>query len=219
MMWRSLFSWWIIALIAITDIAQLPILPVHPVIASGGHERPRGRIERLRERGKEQEGKTESSRRETASERLRETSRAGREKIDLRPKETRKLTESTRQVRERLNGSGSRSPAFEKLRTNEAKRERNVTVLGHHPDYVVASDRLGAKRFEVPMEHWEKLSETEKWNANKKFLDRAISRGTRFYLATPVENVRKGSYYYKELKYLSEKGYKLSNDRKYLDKK
>ena len=56
------------------------------------------------------------------------------------------------------------------------------------------------------------MTETERWTANAKFLDRAIAKKSEFVLATSLDKVRKGSYLEKEIKYLTEKGYKLSED-------
>lgn len=56
------------------------------------------------------------------------------------------------------------------------------------------------------------MSDAERWGANQKFLDRMISRGDDIILATPLENVRPGSYYASELEYLASKGYAPSAD-------
>lgn len=56
------------------------------------------------------------------------------------------------------------------------------------------------------------MSEIERWKANQKFLDRIIDRGDDIILATPLKKVRPGSYFARELEYLSSKGYVLSAD-------
>jgi hypothetical protein len=56
------------------------------------------------------------------------------------------------------------------------------------------------------------MSEPERWAANRKFLDRAIARSDDIVLATPLEQMRPGSYFAREVDYLLEKGYKLSKD-------
>lgn len=56
------------------------------------------------------------------------------------------------------------------------------------------------------------MSQTEQWAANQKFLDRAIARGDDFVLATPLDNVRAGSFFERELQYLFSKGYQLADD-------
>lgn len=45
---------------------------------------------------------------------------------------------------------------------------------------------------------------------NQQYLDQAIIRGDNFRLATPVNQVRPGSYYQLELNYLYNRGYRVS---------
>lgn len=56
------------------------------------------------------------------------------------------------------------------------------------------------------------MSEAERWGANQKFLDRMISRGDEIILATPLDKVRPGSYFARELEYMGSKGYVPSAD-------
>ena len=56
------------------------------------------------------------------------------------------------------------------------------------------------------------MSDAEKWSANRKFLDRMIVRGDEIVLATPLERVKSGSYYQRELNYLFQKGFQVSKD-------
>lgn len=56
------------------------------------------------------------------------------------------------------------------------------------------------------------MSVTGRWNANKKFLDRAINRGDEFKLATPFNAETASGYFKKEIEYLLDQGYKLSED-------
>ncbi len=94
-----------------------------------------------------------------------------------------------------------------------------VVVLGHHPTYSKVGTEVGAKFFNIPTAIWKKMSPAQQWEANKKFLDRAISRGDKFGLATPLNQVKPGSFYQKELNYLiHEKGYKVSADGLWLIK-
>ncbi|MBK8576052.1 MAG: hypothetical protein IPN90_10415 [Elusimicrobia bacterium] len=89
-------------------------------------------------------------------------------------------------------------------------------VLGHYPEYIQVADKIGGKRFNIPTAVWEKMSAAERWTANAKFLDRCIARGDTFILATPIKNVVPGSFYQKELNYLFQKGYRLSDDARFL---
>ncbi len=85
------------------------------------------------------------------------------------------------------------------------------TVLGKFPDYLKVADKLGARRFNVPGEVWNKMTKAEQWAANQKFLDRAIARGDEFVLSNPVKSISdvSGSLR-KELEYLIERGYRLN---------
>ena len=54
------------------------------------------------------------------------------------------------------------------------------------------------------------MTSAQQWEANVKFLDRAIARGDKFLLSNPVKNISETTgYFRKELEYLVEKGYKL----------
>lgn len=94
----------------------------------------------------------------------------------------------------------------------EASSARGRVVLGHYPEYVEKANELNARRFTVPESVWNKMSESERWMANQKFLDRLIRRGDEVTLATPVDKVRPGSYFERELLYLTGKGYQFNND-------
>jgi hypothetical protein len=94
----------------------------------------------------------------------------------------------------------------------------NQIVLGHHPAYTDEAAKTGAQTFEVPINIWKPMSEEQKWEANVKFLDRAIQRGDEIVLATPPDQARNDSYYRKELDYLQSKGYVPSADGKKLIK-
>lgn len=90
---------------------------------------------------------------------------------------------------------------------------RGTTVLGKFPDYIKRADELGARRFSVPTDIWNKMSKAEQWRANQKFLDRLIARGDDIVLSNPVKNISETSgAFRKELDYLVEMGFKLSKD-------
>jgi RHS repeat-associated protein len=90
--------------------------------------------------------------------------------------------------------------------------ERATTVLGHYPEYLQLGEKIGGRTFNVPTRIWEGMSPAEQWAANQKFLDRAIARGDTIRLATPASQAREGSFYERELQYLTSKGYRLSSD-------
>jgi RHS repeat-associated protein len=88
-----------------------------------------------------------------------------------------------------------------------ASEGKGVTVLGHYPAYTNMAEASGANYFNVPTAEWNAMSSSEQWSMNQKSLDDAISRGDRFQLATPLDQVRPGSFYERELEYLQSKGY------------
>ena len=76
-------------------------------------------------------------------------------------------------------------------------------VLGHYPDYKKVAERIGAKYFNIPAKIWEKMNTAKRWIANKKFLDRAVSRGDELIPATKKVNMKEGyTYYHAERSYL-----------------
>ena len=99
-----------------------------------------------------------------------------------------------------------------KLSGAPAKRTTGETVLGSYPEYVKLSDDLNARRFEIPLDAWNKMSEAEKWAANKKFLDRTINKGDAIILSNDAHKAKPGSYFSREIDYLKSKGYTLSDD-------
>ncbi|MDH7459631.1 DUF6443 domain-containing protein [Chitinophagaceae bacterium 26-R-25] len=93
-----------------------------------------------------------------------------------------------------------------------------TSVLGHYPEYVNLAENMGARTFQVPTSVWNEMSTAEQWEANQKFLDRMILRGDNIRLATPLNQVKPGSFFQRELIYLFDKGYKLSSDGLWLVK-
>jgi len=101
------------------------------------------------------------------------------------------------------------------LRATSAARaapQMGRTVLGHYPAYVEKAAELGARRFNVPTNIWNKMSPAQQWAANQKFLDRMIARGDQVILATPANAARAGSFFARELQYLKSQGYQLADD-------
>ena len=89
-----------------------------------------------------------------------------------------------------------------------AKRNSGSTVLGHYPEYSKLADDFGHRRFDIPKAAWDNMTDAQRWAANQKFLDRTISRGDEIILSTPLNQVKPGSYFARELEYLSGKGYR-----------
>jgi len=80
-------------------------------------------------------------------------------------------------------------------------------VIGNNPDYQRVAISEGAQYFEVPLKQWNKLTEDEKWAANQKFLDRGVAQGVTFRLATPIDRMKAGSVYEREVNHLLSSGY------------
>jgi RHS repeat-associated protein len=98
------------------------------------------------------------------------------------------------------------------VRFPAAERIVGRTVLGHYPEYTQLAGEFGARRFNIPTHVWNRMTDAERWAANQKFLDRMIRRGDVVILATPLDKVKPGSYFQRELDYLFGHGYKLSPD-------
>ncbi len=83
------------------------------------------------------------------------------------------------------------------VQSNELPKEyhQDVLVLGRYPQYVELADKLGAHRFDLRTEVWERMTETERQAANLRTLDRAIARRARIVLTDAPIKVTPGSQY------------------------
>ena len=110
-------------------------------------------------------------------------------------------------------GSGKLlGPAVEKT-IGKAIAKSGISVLGKARHYEIVAEALDADSFEIPPAIWAKMSTTEKWAANRKFLDRMIERGDEIVFSDPVRNIDDVSgNFRKEIEYLLQKGFKLSDD-------
>jgi RHS repeat-associated protein len=97
---------------------------------------------------------------------------------------------------------------FGKIAKGAKLAERGVTVLGHWPDYLKHAEELGARVFDIPTKIAERMSPTELWAANEKFLDRLVRRGDVVELSTPLNKVRPGTTLEREIDYLTRQGYR-----------
>jgi hypothetical protein len=70
--------------------------------------------------------------------------------------------------------------------------------------------QLGTSYFHVSPEQWSLWTTDERWSANQAFLDRAIAKGLPFILASSTRGLPPPSMYYKEISYLSSRGYTMS---------
>jgi hypothetical protein len=122
--------------------------------------------------------------------------------------------ERLKALRERLKArTGGGKPAKP---VAPAKRDGGKTVLGRYPRYVELSDELNARRFEIPIPVWNRMTPSEQWAANQRFLDRTIARGDEVILASPIDDLPPTSSFAKELRYMRSKGYRVSEDGKKL---
>jgi RHS repeat-associated protein len=96
-----------------------------------------------------------------------------------------------------------------------AKRNSQVTVLGRNPLFITLSDKLGARRFEIPLRIQNSRMTTEEvWSANRKFLDRTIRRGDRIVLSNSALDAEPGTFFHREINYLvnTREAYTISSD-------
>jgi hypothetical protein len=94
--------------------------------------------------------------------------------------------------------------------------ERGVTVLGHYPGYVNTAQSIGARYLDVPPAVWARMTPTEQWAANTRFLDRLMARGDNVLLSTPALQAAPNSFFARELEYLTSRGYTVSSDGRWL---
>jgi hypothetical protein len=97
-------------------------------------------------------------------------------------------------------------------------RNAGTIVLGHFPEYLLEAKRRNVPCFDMHMEEWDKMTEAERWEANRQFLDEAVANGDEIVLATRLHLLKPGSYFEKELEYLASKGYQPSADQSRLVK-
>jgi filamentous hemagglutinin len=97
-------------------------------------------------------------------------------------------------------------------------KKAGTIVLGHHPEYLLEAKRRNARCFDMHMDEWDRMTEAERWEANRQFLDEAIANGDEIVLATRLHLLKPGSYFEKELEYLANKGYQPSTDQSRLVK-
>jgi len=103
--------------------------------------------------------------------------------------------------------------ASESLLAAKGATAAERTVLGKFPDYVNLAEGIGARRFSIPTNVWNKMSPAEQWVANERFLDGTIARGDDIILSNPVKNIGEATGWFgRELRYLADQGYRLAED-------
>jgi hypothetical protein len=88
----------------------------------------------------------------------------------------------------------------------------NAISLGHFPEYLDLGARTGAHTFSLSDEVFNALSPEEQWVTIRRFLDRAVERGSEVRLATPLDAIRPGSFLEREVQYLFKNGFVPSAD-------
>jgi hypothetical protein len=92
-------------------------------------------------------------------------------------------------------------------------RKAGTIVLGHYPEYLLEAKRRDAQCFDMQMDEWSRMTEAERWEANRQFLDETIANDCEIVLATHLHLLKPGSYFEKEPEYLASKGYQPSVDQ------
>jgi hypothetical protein len=98
-----------------------------------------------------------------------------------------------------------------------SKRNSDTIVLGKtkNPNYANVAKENNYRNFDIPKKIWDRMTDFQKWGANKKFLDRAIAKNNKIKLSHNPRNPNINTgYFKKEIDYLKSKGFKLSTDGK-----
>jgi RHS repeat-associated protein len=97
-----------------------------------------------------------------------------------------------------------------------AARRTVVAVIGKYldtPNYVDVGKHLNKSVLNVPTKLWAKMNPDQKWAANQKFLDSVIAHKGDLLFNKSIKSIASQSgEFRKELNYVSQKGYVLSQD-------
>jgi len=94
------------------------------------------------------------------------------------------------------------------IATSSHYKTSPIAVIGTRPGYVELGRKTGSNYFDIPDTIWKTaMTESQRWEANRTFLDEAIANGKVFQLSTPFDPTRTGSGFYKEVTYLLKCGY------------
>ncbi len=95
---------------------------------------------------------------------------------------------------------------------SQSRTGKKKTVLGKTSDgYEARADKLTANKFKIEADQWDKMSDAERWAANKEFLDDCIASNSEFELVTHFDDTS-GYYFQQEKDYLLSQGYKPTSD-------
>ncbi|MFA5793021.1 MAG: RHS repeat-associated core domain-containing protein [Candidatus Gracilibacteria bacterium] len=97
---------------------------------------------------------------------------------------------------------------------------KGITVLGTtRGGYEEYAKSIGAYYFRMSDKAWANLNDSQRWAANQTFLDNAIARGDDIFLNDVVGKIDDATGFFgQELDYLTQNGYKLSEDGKQMIK-
>jgi hypothetical protein len=97
-----------------------------------------------------------------------------------------------------------------------AARRTVVAVIGKYldtPSYLDVGTHLNKSVLNVPAKLWAKMTPDQQWAATQKFLDGVIARKGDLLFNKSIKSIASQSgEFSKELNYVSQKGYVLSND-------
>ena len=82
----------------------------------------------------------------------------------------------------------------------------NAVSLGHYPAYVEMAQQTGARTFSMSDEAWSRCRPTSSGCATSASWTTPCVGATQLGLATPLDEVRPGSYFERELQHLVKNG-------------
>ena len=85
----------------------------------------------------------------------------------------------------------------------------SATVLGRYPVYLEYASRVNANVFNIAKSTWDTMSNVARWAANQAFLYKAVQAGQKFTLTANAYKAKPGTYFYKEIQFLLNHGYKI----------
>ena len=116
-----------------------------------------------------------------------------------------------------LSGTGTTRLQAGLRAAETAAAQRNVlAVIGKFkavPNYVQVGEHLNKKVFNISTQLWKEMTPAQRWAATQKFLDSIIAQKGDFLLHRSIKSIGSQSgEFRKELNYISQKGYVLSQD-------
>ncbi len=86
-------------------------------------------------------------------------------------------------------------------------------VLGHYPEYTDLAERLDANCFSVPERIWNRLSDQQRWELNRSFLEtHVVQAGSQIVFSRRPQAARRNSFFESEINYLLSRGVGVTPD-------